>query len=126
MGTSTEQIARAVKRFQNRVPALANLKLVFGLELTVQSLSGEAEPERFRVELPGPKVTQGAGDDERIKVLIPATMFKVLGEEGELADWQEALHYGHVQIEGDPRVQRLLGQAIEPALVGAARAPERE
>jgi hypothetical protein len=126
MATSTEQIARAVKRFQGHVPALANLKLVFGLELTTQILAGEAEPERFRVQLPGPKVTEGGGDDERIKIQIPATMFKVLGEEGELADWQEALHYRHVQIEGDPRVQRLLGQAIEPALVGAARAPERE
>jgi hypothetical protein len=117
MATSTELIARGVKRFQERVPALANLKLVFGLELTTQSLAGEAEAERFRVEVPGPTVTEGPGDDERIKILIPATMFKVLAEEGELADWQEALHYRHLQVEGDARVQRLLGQAIQPALV---------
>jgi hypothetical protein len=114
--TSTDQVATAVKRFQDRVPALAKLKIVVGLELTSRGLTGDAEPERFRVEVPGPKVTQGAGDDERLLISIPATMFKVLATEGELADWQEALHYRHLQIEGDPRVKRLLGQAIEPAL----------
>jgi hypothetical protein len=119
MATSTDQIARAVKRFRDQVPALAKLKLVFGLELTTQSLTGEPAPERFRVELPGPKVSEGAGDDERIVISLPATMFRVLAEEGQLADWQEALHYRHLQIEGDPRVQRLLGQAIEPALAAS-------
>jgi hypothetical protein len=116
MPTSTDQIAHAVKRFQGQVPALAKLKIVVGLELTSRGLTGEAEPERFRVEVPGPTVTRGPGDDERLVISIPATMFKVLASEGELADWQEALHYRHLQVEGDPRVKRLLGQAIEPAL----------
>jgi hypothetical protein len=114
--TSKDQVAKAVARFQGQVPALAKLKIVVGLELTARGLTGEAQPERFRVELPGPKVTAGAGDDERLLVSVPATMFKVLATEGELADWQEALHYRHLQVEGDPRVKRLLGQAIEPAL----------
>jgi hypothetical protein len=116
MPTSTAQVAAAVKRFQNQVPALARLKIVVGLELTARGLTSEAESERFRVEVPGPKVTEGAGDDERLLISIPATMFKVLAEEGGLADWQEALHYRHLQVEGDPRVKRLLGQAIAPAL----------
>ena len=79
--------------------------------------------------MPGPKVSAGAGDDERLLISIPATMFKVLAAEGELADWQEALHYGHLQVDGDPRVKRLLGQAIEPALAasrsGRRRLPRR-
>jgi hypothetical protein len=116
MATSSDQIARAVKRFQGQVPALAKLRIVIGLELTARGLTGEGEPERFRVEVPGPKVSEGAGDDERLLITIPATMFKVLATEGELADWQEALHYRHLQVEGDPRVKRLLGQAIEPSL----------
>jgi hypothetical protein len=116
VSTSADQVARAVKRFQGSVPALAKLKIVVGLELTSRGLTGEGEPERFRVEVPGPKVTEGAGDDERLLITIPATMFKVLAADGELADWQEALHYRHLQVEGDPRVKRLLGQAIEPAL----------
>ena len=116
MPTSPDQVARAVKRFQSQVPALAKLKIVIGLELTARGLTGDAEPERFRVEVPGPNVTKGPSDDERLLITIPATMFKVLATEGELADWQEALHYRHLQVEGDPRVKRLLGQAIEPAL----------
>jgi hypothetical protein len=116
MPTSSDQVATAVQRFQAQVPALARLKLVFGVELTARGLTGEGEPERFRVEVPGPKVTDGPGDDERLLISLPATMFNVLATDGELADWQEALHYRHLRIEGDPRVKRLLGQAIEPAL----------
>jgi hypothetical protein len=116
MATSSDQVAAAVKRFQEQVPALAKLRIVVGLELTSRGLTGDAEPERFRVEVPGPEVSEGAGDDERLVISIPATMFSVLATEGELADWQEALHYRHLQIEGDPRVKRLLGQAIEPSL----------
>jgi hypothetical protein len=124
VATSTDQIARAVTRFQGQVPSLAKLRLVFGLELTAQSLTSDAEPERFRVELPGPTVTTGAGGDERIVISIPATMFRVLADEGGLVDWQEALHYRHLRVEGDPRVKRLLGQAIEPALGAAERRVE--
>jgi hypothetical protein len=116
MPTSTSEIAHAVKRFQDQVPALAKLRIVVGLELTSRGLTSEGEPERFHVEVPGPKVTEGVGDDERLVISVPATMFKLLAAEGELADWQEALHYRHLQVEGDPRVKRLLGQAIEPSL----------
>lgn len=116
MATSSDQIAGAVKRFQGQVPALARLKLAFGVELTSRGLTGEAEPERFHVALPGPKVSEGEGADERLVISVPATMFKVLADEGELPDWHEAFHYRHLRVEGDPRVKRLLGQAIEPAL----------
>jgi hypothetical protein len=116
MRMSSDQVAAAVKRFQDQVPALGKLTIVVGLELTSRGLTSDAQPERFRVEVPGPTVTEGAGDDERLLISIPATMFKVLATEGELADWQEALHYRHLQVDGDPRVKRLLGQAIEPAL----------
>lgn len=116
MATSTEQVAKAVKRFQTQVPALAKLKLAFGVELTSRGLTAETEPERFHVRLPGPNVTAGEGEAERITISVPATMFSLLSEEGELADWHEAFHYRHLRVEGDPRVRRLLGQAIEPAL----------
>ena len=83
---TTDQVARAVKRFQAQVPALAKLRLVVGLELTTHGLTADADPERFRVEVPGPKVSEGAGEDERLRISVPATMFKVLAAEGELVD----------------------------------------
>lgn len=110
-----ELIGTAVERVRARVPAFANLRLVLGLELTSGGLAGPARSQRFRVELPGPNVTEGESDDERIRVSVPAPMFRVLAEEGDLADWREAFHHGHLAVEGDARVKRLLGEAIERA-----------
>ena len=112
MATDPAQIARAVSRVQAEAPKLAGLKLVFGLELTVGGLTGPGESERFRVEVPGPKVSEGAGDDERLRLSIPRTMFNLLAEEGQLVDWREAYQYRHLQVEGDARVKKLLGKAI--------------
>jgi hypothetical protein len=113
LASAADQISRAVERVRAEVPALAKLRLVFGVELTAGGLTGPGESERFRVELPGPRVSEGAGDDERIRLSIPRTMFNLLAEEGELADWREAFAYGHLKVDGDPRVRRLLGRAIE-------------
>jgi len=103
----------AIQRLQGQVPAFAKLRLVLGLELTVGGLTGPGDSERYRIELPGPKVEEGPGEDERIRLKVPRTMFTVLAEEGQLVDWREAFHYGHLKADGDPKVLRLLGRAIE-------------
>lgn len=112
MAASSDLIVVAVQRFQAQVPALVKLRLVAGLELTATGLTGAGEPESFRVEVPGPQVNAGEAEDARITLSIPRTMFALLAEEGELADWREALHYGHLKVSGDQRVKRLLGRAI--------------
>jgi hypothetical protein len=113
--TSRDLIIVAVQRLQEEVPALAKLKLVFGLELTGGGLTGPATSQRYRIEVPGPDVSEGGADDARIELSIPRTMFNLLAEEGELADWKDAFYTGHLKVEGDPRVRRLLGKAIERA-----------
>ncbi len=115
MASDSELIIVAATRLQQQAPALANLRLVFGLELTAGGLTGPAEADRYRVELPGPKVAPGPGEDERLKLSIPGAMFRLLAEEGDLADFKEAFFYGHLQVEGDRRVLRLLGRAIDGA-----------
>ena len=112
MPTESERIATAVARVQGEVPKLARLKLVFGLELTSGGLTGPGKSEHYRVELPGPKVSEGAGEDERLRLSIPKPMFGLLADEGGLVDWREAFIYGHLKVDGDSRVKRLLGQAI--------------
>ena len=114
-------IASAVERFQAQVPALAKLKLVVGLELTAGGLRGPGRSDHFRVEVPGPKVSRGrprgrpdAGSH------VPRTMFDLLAEEGQLADWREAFYYGHLKVAGDERVKRLLGRAIERSEPGGS------
>ena len=115
MATSRDLIVVAVRRFQEQVPALAKLKLVAALELTAGGLTRPGDSEQFRVELPGPQVTEGPCDDARIRLSIPRTMFGLLAEEGQLADWREAFHYGHLKVEGDQRALRLIARPIERA-----------
>ena len=105
-------IVVAVQRVQGEVPALANLKLVFSLEITSGGLMGPGKSESFRIEVPGPKVAEGEPEDARITLSVPKAMFTVLAEEGGVADWREAFHYGHLKVGGDPRVKSLLGKAI--------------
>ncbi len=112
MASDSDQIATAVSRVQQQAPKLAKLKLVFGLELTSGGLTGPGKSDHFRIELPGPKVSEGPADDVRIRLSIPRPMFGLLADEGQLVDWREAFHYGHLRVDGDPRVKRLLGQAL--------------
>ena len=53
MASTQDLIKTAIERFQAEVPALAKLKLVFGLELR-----GRGDVQMFRVELPGPEITR--------------------------------------------------------------------
>jgi hypothetical protein len=113
LAPTSELIIVAVQRFQAQVPALAGLKLVAELELTGGGLTGPERSESFRIEVPGPEVSEGKAEDARITLAVPRTMFNLLAEEGELADWKDAFYTGHLKVEGDPRVRRLLGKAIE-------------
>lgn len=115
MASESELIVVAVTRLQRQVPALAKLKLVFGLELTAGGVVGPGESDRFHVEVPGPRVSEGVAEGERLRLSIPRTMFQLLAEEGDLADWKDAFYYGHLKVDGDPRVLRLLGKAIDKA-----------
>ncbi len=100
-------IRGAVADLQREVPALARLKLVFGLELR-----GRGDIQAYRVELPGPKISKGFGDDERVRVSIPRTDFNQLVATGTPAAWHEAYDLGHIKVEGDPNIQKLVGQVI--------------
>ena len=108
MAASTPELIRqAVEGLQSEVPALANLKLVFGLELR-----GRGDVQLYRVALPGPEISKGVGDDERVHVSIPRSHFNELAADGRVRHWREAWEHGHVKAEGDPNIQRLVGQVI--------------
>jgi hypothetical protein len=108
MATSTAELIRgAVVGLQQEVPALANLKLIFGLELR-----GRGDVQLYRVELPGPQISKGFAEDERIHVSLPRSHFNELAADGRLAHWHQAYDHGHLKVEGDPNIQRLVGQVI--------------
>jgi hypothetical protein len=112
--SAADLIKTAVARVQAEAPALAKLKLVFGVELPARG-----DVQVYRVEVPGPKISKGFSEDERLRLSIPRAMFNILAPEGELADWQEAYEHGHLKIEGDRKVQQLIGQVIERQMARA-------
>jgi hypothetical protein len=101
-------IELAVKRFQEEVPALANLKLVVGVELR-----GGKDVQMYRVELPGPKVEKGIAEDARVRLEMPRAFFNVMAKEGKAADWREAFTYGQAKASGLDQYLKLIVNVVE-------------
>ena len=109
MATTQELISTAIGRFQDDVPALANLKLVFELELR-----GRGDVQMFRVELPGPEISKSAStEDARVTVSMPRSHFNELATEGRAKHYREAYEAGQIKVSGDPGIQKLIAQVIE-------------
>jgi hypothetical protein len=108
MASTQQLIETAVRRFQAEVPALARLKLVFELDLR-----GRGDVQMFRVQLPGPKISKGVGDDNRVTVSIPRSQFNELATDGKVRDYREAYEHGHIKASGDPNVLKLIAQVVE-------------
>src|SRR5918992_524740 len=108
MARAAELISVAVRNIEREVPALAKLKLVLRLELR-----GRADVQVFRVRLPGPEVTKEEPEDARVEISIPRSHFNELVDDGRLQHWREAYEHGHIKVEGDPNIRKLVGQVIE-------------
>ena len=109
MASTQELIQTAVERFQADVPALANLKLVFELELR-----GRGDVQMYRVEVPGPKISKSAStEDARVTVSIPRSHFNELATDGKAREYREAYEQGHIRVTGDPGIQKLIAQVVD-------------
>jgi hypothetical protein len=108
MASTSELIRTAVERFQAEVPALANLKLVFGLQLKAKH-----DVQLYRVELPGPQISKDLAQDERILVEIDRPQFNELAEKGTLRSYRRAAETGHIKATGDSNVVKLISQVVE-------------
>jgi len=108
MASTADLIRTAIERFQAEVPALQNLKLVFGLEL-----KGRGDVQLYRVEVPGPKITKDLAQDERVLVEIDRPQFNELAERGTLKSYRRAYETGHIKAVGDSNVKKLIGQVVE-------------
>ncbi len=108
MASTADLIRTAVERFQAEVPALANLKLVFGLELKARH-----DIQLYRVELPGPKITKELAQDERILVQVDRPQFNELAEKGTIKSYRRAVETGHIKASGDSNVVKLVAQVVE-------------
>jgi len=107
-GDTKALIEKAVVRFQEDVPALQKLKLVFGLEL-----KGRGDIQLYRVEVPGPVVKKDLAQDERVLVQIDRAQFNELAERGTLKSYRKAYETGHIKATGDSNVKKLIAQVVE-------------
>ena len=102
----------AVKRFVDEVPALAPLKLVFGVELR-----GRGDVQMYRVELLGKdramQVTKGIAEDEKVHVQMPRSFFNVMAKEAHIADWREAFMYGQAKATGPTQILQLIERVVD-------------
>lgn len=108
MASTADLIKTAIERFQAEVPALAKLKLVFGLELKAHH-----DIQLYRVELPGPKITKDLAQDERVLVEIDRPEFNQLAEKGTIKSYRKAAETGHIKANGDSNVVKLVVQVVE-------------
>jgi hypothetical protein len=90
------------------VPALANLKLVAGLELRARG-----EPQMYRVEVPGPKVTKDIASDAKVRISVSRSAFNDLATKGHVRDWREAFEHGDAQATGIEQVMKLIVNVVE-------------
>jgi len=107
-GGTAGLIEEALRRFQAEVPALAKLRLIFELELR-----GRGDVQMYRVEVPGPKISKGVGEDARVTVSISRSHFNELATEGQVRHYRDAYEHGHIKASGDPNVLKLVAQVIE-------------
>src|ERR1700759_3618016 len=109
MSSSTPDLIRtAIERFQAEVPALANLKLVFGLQLRAKH-----DIQLYRVQLPGLKNSKDLAQAERVLIEIGRPQFNQLAEKGTLASYRRAVETGHIKATGDSNVAKLIVQVVE-------------
>jgi hypothetical protein len=101
-------ISAAIENFQHEVPALANLKLVFELELR-----GRGDVQMFRVALPGPEITKAVADDSRVTVSIERATFNELAANGRVSQYIDAYEAGNIKTSGDPGIQKLIAQVVQ-------------
>ena len=101
-------IETAVTRFLDEVPALANLKLVAGLELRARG-----DVQMYRVEVPGPKVSKDIAADAKVRISLPRSHFNELANKGRVRDWREAFEKGDAQASGIDQVMKLIVNVVE-------------
>ena len=109
MASTAQMIGQAVNNVLEEVPALKKLKLVFGVDLRARG-----DVQTYRVELPGPEVTKGRGEDERCRVEIDRTQFNQLADpKAGLSAFRRAAETGHIRFEGDQNVAKLVVRVID-------------
>lgn len=109
MASTAQMIESTIGNLQREVPALKKLKLVFGLDIRAKG-----DMQTYRVEVPGPQISKGRGEDERCRVEIDRAQFNTLADDrSTAASFRRAAETGHIRFEGDSNVAKLIVRVFE-------------
>jgi hypothetical protein len=81
---------------------------VAGLELRARG-----EPQMYRIELPGPKVTRDIAADAKVRLSVSRSHFNELATRGHVRDWREAFEKGEAKATGIDQVMKLIVNVVE-------------
>ncbi len=107
-GDTKHLIEQAVSRFLEEVPALANLRLVLGVELRARH-----DTQIYRVELPGPIVTKAIPSDAKVTLEVQRAAFNELATRGTVKSWRAAFVHGEAKATGIEQYLRLIQQVVD-------------
>jgi hypothetical protein len=97
-----------VRNFLAEVPALAQLRLVIGLELR-----GRGDVQIYRVELPGPQISKDFASDARVRLTVSRSHFNELAVDGRIKHWRTAFEHGDAKVTGVEQIIRLIANVVE-------------
>ncbi len=101
-------IEQAAKRFVGEVHSLAQLKMIFEVQLR-----GRGDTQQFRLQMPELTVTKGPAGDAQIRIEMRREFFNVMAAEAKVADWIEAFTYGKAHATGPDRYLRLIATVVD-------------
>ena len=79
-----------------------------GLELRARG-----EPQMYRIELPGPKVTKDIAADAKVRISVSRSHFNDLATKGRVRDWRDAFAHGDAKATGIEQVMKLIVNVVE-------------
>ncbi|MHB1539184.1 MAG: hypothetical protein ACYCUM_00205 [Solirubrobacteraceae bacterium] len=104
-------IEQAARRFVGEVPALAQLKMIFEVQLR-----GRGDVQQFRLAMPDFDVSKGPAADAQVRIDMRREFFNVMAAEAKVPDWTEAFTYGKAHASGPERFLKLIAMVVEKHL----------
>ena len=101
-------IEQAARRFVGEVPSLAQLKMVFEVQLR-----GRGDVQHFRLQMPEVEVSKGPAADAQIRIDMRREFFNVMAAEAKVPDWIEAFAYGKAHASGPEPFLRLIATVVD-------------
>jgi hypothetical protein len=101
-------IEQAARRFVGEVTSLAQLKMVFEVQL-----KGRGDVQHFRLQMPELQVSKGPAADAQIKIDMRREFFNVMAAEAKVPDWIEAFTYGKAHATGPEPFLRLIATVVD-------------